>query len=104
MINENKVQYLQFSSENILEKNLPSSMVEREKLRDHALKKLREVLSGYTLNFSKSIMSIHIGFRFLTPHLMNDRTSITKKIQPNKFVWHNFMHYNVLSSKWTKKN
>ncbi|ERJ58188.1 hypothetical protein [Sphingobacterium paucimobilis] len=28
-------------------RNLPCSMVEREKLRDHDLKKLREALSGY---------------------------------------------------------
>lgn len=59
-------------------RNLPCSMVEREKLRDHGIIKLREVLSEYLRNLFKSIFLIHFGFRFLTPTIMNDTTNIIK--------------------------
>ncbi|SKC12174.1 hypothetical protein SAMN05660841_04370 [Sphingobacterium nematocida] len=57
-------------------RNLPCSMVEREKLRDHDPKKIREVLSEYLRILFKSILLIHFGFRFLTPTIMNDKTNI----------------------------
>jgi len=59
-------------------RNLPCSMVEREKLRDHDLKKLREVLSEYLRILFKSILLIHYGFRFLTPTIMNGYSNILK--------------------------
>ena len=59
-------------------RNLPCSMVEREKLRDHDLKKLREALSEYLRILFKSIIFIHSGFRFLTPTIMNDTSNILK--------------------------
>lgn len=67
-------------------RNLPCSMVEREKLRDHGLNKLREALSEYLRILFKSILLIHLGFRFLTPLPMNDNTNLTIIIQLNKYV------------------
>lgn len=57
-------------------RNLPCSMVEREKLRDLDLKILREVLSEYLRILFKSILLIHFGFRFLTPTTMNEYSNI----------------------------
>ncbi len=68
-------------------RNLPCSMVEREKLRDHDLKKLREALSEYLRILFKSILLIHFGFRFLTPTTMNEYSNINKRTQPIKYVW-----------------
>lgn len=76
-------------------RNLPCSMVEREKLRDHDLKKLREALSEYLRILFKSILLIHFGFRFLTPFPMNDNTNVKKRTQPNKYVWYIFS-FNVV--------
>jgi len=59
-------------------RNLPCSMVEREKLRDLDLKKLREAQSEYLRNLFKSMFFIHTGFRFLTPLPMNDYSNILK--------------------------
>lgn len=59
-------------------RNLPSSMVEREKLRDLDLKNLREAQSEYLRNLFKSIYFIHNGFRFLTPLPMNEYSNIVK--------------------------
>ncbi len=66
-------------------RNLPCSMVEREKLRDHDLKKLREALSEYLRFLFKSILLIHTGFRFLTPLPTNDNSNIVINFNYSKF-------------------
>ncbi len=69
----------------VQKRNLPCSMVEREKLRDPDLKKLREALSEYLRILFKSIYFIHTGFRFLTPPPMNDITNLHKTMVYSKF-------------------